>query len=177
MILEHKLVNEVNMYFLEYEEGDTPKDLEWGRDWLSIKESIEVLNIAAIDEIRQFGIYANDNKRFQLICNAELTEQEQSNIVSAFDSYETITGERNTKLALIRNQRNAKIEEVEWVLSKNIQQNRLVQLGLIDANDITDEKETEVLNYIQKLREVPQSIINNNYADIDTFEWPVKPSI
>ena len=66
------------------------------------------------------------------------------------------------KLEAVRNERNSKLSDTDWAV-------------LPDA-PLTDAEKTEVKDYRQSLRDLPQQI-NDGTIDPYVDDWPTKPDV
>jgi len=71
------------------------------------------------------------------------------------------------KTNFLRPQRNALLNEYLWMVDRHKQQKELVIAGLIEQTKLSDSQYLELLQYIQELRDLPETI---------NFENPVFPT-
>ena len=147
----------------------------------------EIKNATIIEVISDIAnnVY-NENYNVNIKSNINYQEKDNKGYLIESDGVVSKVSESDIKLSLeyktskiqkIRAERDLKIKEVEWLLSRYNQQQELISIGYIQSNSITELQKNNVLKYIQDLRDIPNNIISNNYSNLDSFSWPINPTL
>ena len=75
------------------------------------------------------------------------------------------------KLMPIRVERDRRLQVTDYIVSRHVEQARLVALGRLSQTTITDAKYVLVLLYRQQLRDLPATV------DVDNPTYPTQPEV